>query len=91
MTSLELLAIINNCRIASGESEVEYSHFLKRVEDEIESNENFSLDRAANGRDRKVYVLGLDDCMLVGMRESNVNAYHLTAWKLAYPDAILPC
>lgn len=36
MTSLELRKMVNEARKMAGESVVENSHFLKRVEDELE-------------------------------------------------------
>lgn len=36
MSSLDLLEVVNNARREFGEPDVENSHFLKRVEDELE-------------------------------------------------------
>ena len=72
MTSLELHSIINEARQLAGENKVENSHFLKRVEDELgdELGIRKLFVNPNGGRPANYYDLTLDQCLLVGMRES---------------------
>lgn len=72
MTSIELRALINAARKEFGEPIVENSHFLKRVEDELEGElgKRKSFVNPDGGRPAGYYDLTLDQCLLVGMRES---------------------
>lgn len=72
MTSLELRDIINSAREDHGESKVENSHFLKRIEDELEDElgGTKTFRPAQGGTQMKYYDLTRDQCTLVGMRES---------------------
>lgn len=72
MSSIDLREIINVARVAHGENKVENSHFLKRIEDELEGelegSKNFRHPQS--GAEMRYYDLTRDQCMLVGMRES---------------------
>lgn len=59
-------------RYLAGESAVENSHFLKRVEDELEGElgKRKVFVNPAGGRPAEYHDLTLDQCLLVGMRES---------------------
>lgn len=72
MTSLELRDLINAARKEFGEPVVENSHFLKRVEDELEGElgKRKSFVNPDGGRPAGYYDLTLEQCLLVGMRES---------------------
>lgn len=78
MTSLDFLTkIINPARIAAGESPVENSKFLKKVEDELDDlpvPKKIRHEKINNLQtpDQKYYDLTMDQMMLVGMRESKV-------------------
>ena len=70
MTSLEFLDVVNASRIASGESPHEPRKFLAKVEDELDdlTGKKFRLNN--NQSKTYYYDLTVDQCMLVGMRES---------------------
>ena len=72
MTSIELRDLINGARAEYGEKLVRNNDFLKRIEDELEGElggyESFVT--AQGGTPMKGYRLTLDQCALVGMRES---------------------
>ena len=72
MTSIELRELINAARKEFGEPAVENSHFVKRIEDELEGelgrSKTFRASRT--GTPMKGYDLTLEQCLLVGMRES---------------------
>lgn len=71
MSSLDFREIINAERLAAGESIVENSHFLNRIVDEIDDLGIRKVFVNPNGgRPTAYYNLTLDQCMLVGMRES---------------------
>ena len=72
MSSIDLRAMINESRKSANESIVENSHFLKRVEDELEGELGGSKDyrHPQSGSVMRYYELTLEQCMLVGMRES---------------------
>ena len=72
MSSLKLRQLINDSREAHGESKVENSHFLKRIEDELEGElgGTKTFRPAQGGTPMKYYDLTRDQCTLVGMRES---------------------
>lgn len=76
MSTIQLREFINAARLRYGEKEIENSHFLKRVEDELDGElegvEKFStLAPTSGGKQKmKAYVLTLEQAMLVGMRES---------------------
>jgi hypothetical protein len=72
MSSLELRDLINAERSAAGEPKVRNDQFLARVEDELgddlEGVQKYCTPLHGNLVD--TYALTLDQCMLVGMRES---------------------
>lgn len=72
MSSLHFRVIVNEARKSAGESAVENSHFLKRVEDELEGELGIRkvYVNPEGGRPAAYYDLTLDQCLLVGMRES---------------------
>lgn len=72
MSSLNLLDVINNVRIEFNEPEVENSHFLKRIEDELDGELGLRkvFLNPAGGRPKGYYDLTIEQCTLVGMRES---------------------
>lgn len=72
MTSLELLEIINSVREEFNESRVENSHFLRRIEDELdgEMGDTKTFRHPQNKVEMRYYTLTLEQCTLVGMRES---------------------
>lgn len=72
MTSLDLRDMINVCRKEAGESVVASRHFVARVEHELEGELALrkTFTQPSNGQQTIYYDLTLDQCMLVGMRES---------------------
>lgn len=72
MSSLDLREIINNARLEFGEKEVENRHFLARVEDELEGelSGRKTFTPARGGTPMGYYDLTIEQCTLVGMRES---------------------
>lgn len=72
MSTVELRDLINDERVAAGEPKVRNDHFLSRVEDElgdeIEGVQKYFTP--VHGNQVATYDLTLDQCMLVGMRES---------------------
>ena len=72
MSSLDFRAMVNESRESAGESVIENSHFLKRVENELEGELGIRklFVNPEGGRPAAYYDLTLEQCMLVGMRES---------------------
>lgn len=72
MSSIELREMINDARVLAGEPKVRNDHFLSRVEDELgdelEGVQKYFTPH--HGNQVATYDLTLDQCMLVGMRES---------------------
>ena len=72
MSSIELREMINDARALAGEPKVRNDHFLSRVEDELgddlEGVKKYFTPH--HGNQVATYDLTLDQCMLVGMRES---------------------
>ena len=72
MSSIELREMINDARALAGEPKVRNDHFLSRVEDELgddlEGVKKYFTPHHCN--QVATYDLTLDQCMLVGMRES---------------------
>jgi len=72
MSSIELREMINDARALAGEPKVRNDHFLSRVEDELgdelEGVQKYFTPH--HGNQVATYDLTLDQCMLVGMRES---------------------
>lgn len=70
MSSLDFLNnIINPARIKCGEPEVKNTHFIKRIEDELDDLPAVKTFYRY-GNEVKTYDLNMDQLMLVGMRES---------------------
>ncbi|MDD1016881.1 phage antirepressor KilAC domain-containing protein [Pseudomonas rubra] len=72
MSSIELRDLINEGRAAAGEPKVRNDQFLARVEDEL-GDELKGVQKyytPVYGNQVATYDLTLDQCMLVGMRES---------------------
>ncbi|MDP9528523.1 phage antirepressor KilAC domain-containing protein [Pseudomonas protegens] len=72
MSSIELRELINAARKSSGEPQVRNDQFLCRVEDEL-GDELEGVQKyytPFHGNQVATYDLTLDQCMLVGMRES---------------------
>lgn len=72
MSSLELRDLINASRRSAGEPQVRNDQFLSRVEDEL-GDELEGVQKyytPVYGNQVATYDLTLDQCMLVGMRES---------------------
>ena len=71
MSSIELLALINQARAACNEPEVRRNQFNARVEDELEgSHYKKIVVTNENSTESVVFELSQDQCMLVSMRES---------------------
>lgn len=72
MTSIELREVINTARKEFGENPVRNDDFIKRIEDELDGELGRCETFAApiTGTPMKGYHLTLDQCLLVGMRES---------------------
>lgn len=70
MSSLDLLTMINLSRMENGQNPHEPRKFLWKVEDEIDGlcGKKFRLNN--NQTESAYYDLTIDQCMLVGMRES---------------------
>ncbi|NMY77714.1 phage antirepressor protein [Pseudomonas rhodesiae] len=72
MSSIELRDVINEARLSAGEPKVRNDHFLARIEDEL-GDELEGVKKyytPVHGNQVATYSLTLDQCMLVGMRES---------------------
>lgn len=72
MSSLDLRDLINSARAEFSEPTVENSHFLKRIENELEgeTGKRKVFVNPEGGRPSGYYELTIDQCLLVGMRES---------------------
>jgi phage antirepressor YoqD-like protein len=72
MLSLDLLVIINEQRIEAGEPVIRNADFVSRVIDELDlqPHEIFVRTNAASGQPQKYANLSIEQCTLVGMRES---------------------
>lgn len=72
MSSLDFRNIVNEARKSAGENPIRNDDFVKRIEDELEGElgrcETFAAYRT--GTPMAGYYLTLDQCLLVGMRES---------------------
>jgi phage antirepressor YoqD-like protein len=71
MTSFELYKLINACRESAGESKVRVNDFNSRIADELEGDhyETFVVQNP-NKTETTAYKLTIEQCTLVGMRES---------------------
>lgn len=72
MSSLDLLVVINESRKEFNESIVANRHFVARIEDELEGEllPRKTFTHPSNNQQVAYYDLTLEQCMLVGMRES---------------------
>lgn len=72
MTSLELREVVNAARQSSGEARVRNDQFTARIEDELEGELSGckTFAPAGGGTPMRYYDLTLEQCLLVGMRES---------------------
>lgn len=72
MSSLDFLVVINESRKEFNESTVANRHFVARIEDELEGEltPRKTFTHPSNNQQVAYYDLTLEQCMLVGMRES---------------------
>jgi len=72
MTSLELRDIINSSRQSSNEPKVRNDQLIDRIKDELEGELGVckKIAHPQSGVEMKYYDLTIDQCTLVGMRES---------------------
>lgn len=72
ISTLDLLKVINEIRAEFGEPEIENNKFLIRAEDELDLGKakRQKVVNPSGGRPAPYYNLTLDECTLVGMRES---------------------
>ncbi|MFK7062948.1 phage antirepressor KilAC domain-containing protein [Acinetobacter baumannii] len=71
MSSKELLELINQVRLSMGEPMLRLNSFNAKIEDELDG-ENYTKNVVQNFNNTEsiVFQLTLDQCMLIGMRES---------------------
>lgn len=71
MTNVELLELVNSIRQSHGESKIRLNDFNMRIVDELDSEyyENFVVQNL-NNTTSQGFVLSLEQCTLIGMRES---------------------
>ena len=72
MTSVDLRDVINTARIEFGETRVRNDQLVSRIEDELcgELGVCKIIAHPQSGVEMRYYDLTIDQCMLVGMRES---------------------
>lgn len=72
INSIDFLKMINSIRVEFGEPEVENRKFVLKVEDELDIDISLrkKSPHPSNGQEISFHHLSLDDCTLVGMRES---------------------
>lgn len=71
MSSLDLLVMINEQRSLSGEPVIENNKFIAKVEDELDDiSTDDKKSTVVNRNNQSYYTLTLEQCTLVGMRES---------------------
>lgn len=72
MTSIDLRELINSARSEFGEPRVRNDQLVSRIEDELDGELGGckKIAHPQSGAEMKYYDLTLDQCMLVGMRES---------------------
>lgn len=72
MGSLDFRNMVNEARKAAGEKPIRNTHFLERVEDELKGELSVAKlwQPLTGGTPQRYYDLTLEQCMLVGMRES---------------------
>lgn len=71
MNSLDLMKIVNSCRESAGEKKIRANDFASRIVDELEGEhyESFVVENQ-NATTTTCFNLTIDQCVLVGMRES---------------------
>ncbi len=71
MSSKDLLDLINQVRAQFGEPQVRLNKFNEKIEDELDG-ENYtkSVVQNSNNTESVVFELTIDQCILIGMRES---------------------
>ena len=71
MSSIELLDLINESRIEFGEPEIRRNKLSEKIEDELQGEDyTKSVVRNLNNTESAIYHLTVEQCTLVGMRES---------------------
>ena len=71
MSSIDLLELINNVRVANNEEPLRRNSFNLKIEDELEgSHYTKNVVKNQNGTESVVYELTIEQCALIGMRES---------------------
>lgn len=71
MSSLDLLSMINEQRSDAGEPVIENNKFIAKVEDELDDiSTDDKKSTVVNRNNQSYYMLTLEQCTLVGMRES---------------------
>ena len=71
MSSIDLLELINNVRVANNEEPLRRNSFNLKIEDELEgSHYTKNVVKNQNGTESMVYELTIEQCTLIGMRES---------------------
>ena len=71
MSSIDLLELINNVRVANNEEPLRRNSFNLKIEDELEgSHYTKNVVKNQNGTESVVYELNIEQCTLIGMRES---------------------
>ena len=71
MSSIDLLELINNVRVANNEEPLRRNSFNLKIEVELEgSHYTKNVVKNQNGTESMVYELTIEQCTLIGMRES---------------------
>ena len=71
MSSIDLLELINNVRVANNEEPLRRNSFNLKIEVELEgSHYTKNVVKNQNGTESVVYELTIEQCTLIGMRES---------------------
>lgn len=71
MLNKDLLDLINQVRLALGEPLLRLNKFNEKIEDELEGEHyTKSVVQNSNNTESTIYELTLDQCILIGMRES---------------------
>ena len=71
MSSIDLLELINNVRVANNEEPLRRNSFNLKIEDELEGSYcTKNVVKNQNGTESVVYELTIEQCTLIGMRES---------------------
>lgn len=73
MTSFELFKLVNDARLQAGQSKIRVNDFTTRIADELDGDdyETFVVINP-NKTETRAFRLTIDQCTLVGMRESKV-------------------